>query len=64
MGFDVAGAFLSAIVLAAVLRGERGGGFTAFVAGLLGFFLAGTGLGAPIGHALHSIVTALGNTVH
>ena len=61
MGFDVAGAFISAIILAAILRGERGGGFLAFVGALFGYFLANTGLGAPVGNAIHAIVTALGH---
>lgn len=64
MGFNVTGALLCAVILAVSLRGERGNSFTAWVAALFGFFLASTGAGAPVSHAIHAFVTALGNSVH
>lgn len=64
MGFNVAGMLLTGLILFVTLRGERGGGFPAFVAGLFGFFLASTGAGGPVSHAIHAFVTALGNSVH
>lgn len=59
MAFNVAGALIFGAILAFSIREGSGNGLHAFIAALFGFFLAGTGVAAPITKALHAIVTAL-----
>lgn len=63
MAFDVLAALVTGIALFLTVRKSSGNGLHTWLAGLFGFFLAGTGLHGGIESVIHAIVTSVADAV-